>query len=88
MAGESHEKADLVYLQILDYERLDEVRFPRRPCEAVQDMLVTPLYQQHASHTLAASRVYGPQPHNHAEFLCDRTIHIHDSILPFEGGLS
>ena len=63
MAGESHEKADLVYLQILDYERLDEVRFPRRPCEAVQDMLVTPLYQQHASHTLAASRVYGPQPH-------------------------
>ena len=30
--------------------------------ETVQDMLRTPLYQQHASHTLA-SRVHGPQPH-------------------------
>ena len=28
----------------------------------VQDMFITPLYQQHASHTLA-SRVCGPQPH-------------------------
>ena len=35
-----------------------------RPCfkETVQDMFITPLYQQHASHTLA-SRAYGPQPH-------------------------
>ena len=31
-------------------------------CETVQDMFRTPLYQQHASHTLA-SRAYGPQPH-------------------------
>ena len=30
--------------------------------ETVQDMLITPLYQQHASHTLA-SRAHGPQPH-------------------------
>ena len=30
--------------------------------ETVQDMFITPLYQQHASHTLA-SRAYGPQPH-------------------------
>ena len=30
--------------------------------ETVQDMFITPLYQQHASHTLA-SRVCGPQPH-------------------------
>ena len=29
--------------------------------ETVQDMFITPLYQQHASHTLA-SRAYGPQP--------------------------
>ena len=30
--------------------------------ETVQDMFITPLYQHHASHTLA-SRAYGPQPH-------------------------
>ena len=30
--------------------------------ETVQDMFITPLYRQHASHTLA-SRAYGPQPH-------------------------
>ena len=30
--------------------------------ETVQDMFITPLHQQHASHTLA-SRVHGPQPH-------------------------
>ena len=30
--------------------------------ETVQDMFITPLYQQHSSHTLA-SRVYGPHPH-------------------------
>ena len=41
-----------------------------RPCRSgrlcafstVQDMFITPLYQQHAPHTLA-SRAYGPQPH-------------------------
>ena len=31
-------------------------------CETVQDMFIAPLYQQHASHTLA-SRAHGPQPH-------------------------
>ena len=30
--------------------------------ETVQDKFITPLYQQHASHTLA-SRAHGPQPH-------------------------
>ena len=30
-------------------------------CETVQDMFMTPLYQQHASHALA-SRPHGPQP--------------------------
>ena len=30
--------------------------------ETVQDMFMTPLCQQHASHTLA-SRAHGPQPH-------------------------
>ena len=35
---------------------------PPRPHETVQDMFITPLYQQHVSHTLA-SRAYGPQPH-------------------------
>ena len=34
----------------------------RSPHETVQDIFITPLYQQHASHTLA-SRAYGPQPH-------------------------
>ena len=43
--------------------------------ETVQDMFITPLYQQHASHTLA-SRVYGPRPHNHAELTCHRTMHV------------
>ena len=33
---------------------------PADRAETVQDMFMTPLYQQHASHTLA-SRVYGPQ---------------------------
>ena len=33
------------------------------PClETVQDMFLTPLHQQHASHTLA-SRAHVPQPH-------------------------
>ena len=58
-----------------DNESTDEIEkvrplFPRNPkstyrpgcCETVQDMFITPLYQQHASHTLAL-RVYGPQPH-------------------------
>ena len=40
--------------------------------ETVQDMFRTPLYQQHASHTLA-SRAHGPQPHNHAELISHRT---------------
>ena len=30
--------------------------------ETVQDVFITPLHQQHTSHTLA-SRVHGPQPH-------------------------
>ena len=55
--------------------------WPLRPtstpvsCETVQDMFtcITPLYQQHASHTLA-SRAYGPRPHNPAELTSYRTI--------------
>ena len=50
------------------YVRTTTTRFYRRiPTshkhhdEAVQDMFITPLYQQHTSHTLA-SRAYGPQP--------------------------
>ena len=38
---------------------------PRPPAcfrETVQDVFISPLYQQHSSHTLA-SRVCGPQPH-------------------------
>ena len=35
---------------------------PHQRDETVQDMLMTPLYQQRASHTLA-SRASGPQPH-------------------------
>ena len=31
-------------------------------CETVQDVFITPLCQQHASHTLAL-RMCGPQPH-------------------------
>ena len=42
--------------------RLRGVLLSFRVTETVQDMFMTPLYQQHASHTLA-SRAYGPQPH-------------------------
>ena len=49
-------------------------------CETVQDMMfITPLYQQHASNTLA-SRVHGT-PATHAEFLCDRTTQCHVHVV-------
>ena len=35
---------------------------PSHLSETVQDMFITPLHQQHASHTLA-SWAYGPKPH-------------------------
>ena len=48
------------------------------PCETVQDMFVTPLYRQHASHTLAFAGVWTPA--TRAELICHRTIHIHGSL--------
>ena len=44
-----------------------------KPFRTVQGVCITPLYQQHASHTLA-SRAYGPRPHNPAELTSYRTI--------------
>ena len=48
-----------------------------RCCETVQDMFITLLYRQHASHTLA-SRAYGT-PATHAQLNSHRTIHNHGS---------
>ena len=51
-----------LYLPVGNYSLKLGVKVNAQVLETVQDRFITPLYQQHASHTLA-SRAYGPQPH-------------------------